>query len=76
MMNKMIRVEGSQTLVRDPVSKAIVNLDSNAYASYIALREANERKREEQQTVRQEIDSLKDDMTEIKGLLLQLLEKK
>jgi hypothetical protein len=72
----MIRVEGSQTLVRDPISKAIINTDKHGYESYIALKEANERKRQEHQTVRQEIDSLKNDMAEIKGLLLQLLEKK
>jgi hypothetical protein len=71
-----LRVEGSQTLVRDPYSGAIINNDDAGYKSYIAVREANERKRQEQQTVRQEIDSLKNDMTEIKGLLLQLLEKK
>ena len=75
-MDKLIRVDGSQTLMRDPFSKAIINTDQSGYASYIALKEANERKRQEQQTVRQEIDSLKNDMTEIKGLLLQLLEKK
>lgn len=76
MRPTLIRVEGSQTLARDPHSKAIINTDDVGYKNYIALREANERKRQEQQTVRQEIDSLKNDMTEIKGLLLQLLEKK
>lgn len=70
-----MRVEGVSGLYRDPHSKAIINMDQTGYDAYIAQKQANERKRQEQQQMQQEIDDIKNDVSEIKNMLLKLLEK-
>lgn len=71
-----MRVEGISGLYRDPHSKAIINMDQAGYDSYIAQKQANERKRLDQQEMQKEIDNIKNDVSDIKKMLLQLLEKK
>ena len=61
--------------VRDTLSKAVLNTDINALEQYKIARD----KRVQEQSVIQncvdDISSLKDDMTEIKNLLLKISEK-
>jgi SPX domain protein involved in polyphosphate accumulation len=64
----MIPVEGHVNLFRDETSGAIINKDSVGYQNYIRLR--NERKKQ-----KEEIDKLKNDVNEIKNLLLELINK-
>ena len=68
-MNKYQRVEGSSSLVRDPRSGAIININKTEAA------QARNRKKvwKEQQ---EEISTLKDDVTLIKEMLSKLLEDK
>jgi hypothetical protein len=64
----MIRVEGHPNLYRDEASGAIINCDSVAYNHYLnslSVRDSQKR----------EIDNIKSDISEIKCLLKQLLEK-
>lgn len=75
MKQNYIRVEGSKSLMRDPYSGAIVNVDDDGYKNYIALKQANDRKRQEQQELQTEIDNIKSDVNEIKSLLLELLQR-
>jgi hypothetical protein len=64
----MIRVEGHPNLYRDEGSGAIINCDSVAYNQYLnSLSTRDSQKRE--------IDNIKSDISEIKCLLKQLLEK-
>jgi len=65
-MDKLIRVEGSKSLYRDMDSGAIINTDTSEYSQYISQRER--RKKE-----KQEIVDLKNELSEIKALLAQLL---
>jgi len=65
---EMIRVDGEPNLYRDPNSKAIINTDVNAYENYL---DARNRKLQE----RQEIESIKNDVAELKDLMKQLLQK-
>jgi hypothetical protein len=67
-MNDMIRVEGHKNLYRDDESGAILNTDSVGYSEYIKQREI--RKRE-----RGEIKNLKNEISEIKSLLRELLDR-
>jgi hypothetical protein len=67
-MNDMIRVEGHKNLYRDEESGAILNTDSVGYSEYIKQREI--RKRE-----RGEIKNLKNEISEIKSLLRELLDR-
>lgn len=61
----MKRVEGHKHLFRED-SGAIVNTDTNGYAQYVKLR--TERKKQ-----REEIEGLKNDISEIKSLLMEII---
>ena len=67
-MSDMIRVEGHKNLYRDEESGAILNTDSVGYSEYLKQREI--RKRE-----RGEIKNLKNEISEIKSLLRELLDR-
>lgn len=62
----MIPVEGEKNLFRDENSGAIVNCDTFAYSQYIKMK--NEKKRQ-----REEIDKIKEDISEIKTLLMEFI---
>ena len=61
----MIRVEGHKHLFRED-SGAIVNTDTAEYLQYVKLRAERKKQREE-------IDQIKDDISEIKSLLMEII---
>jgi|TARA_Y100000287_G_C14154993_1_gene321660 hypothetical protein len=67
MMNQedLIPVEGEPNLFRDRNTGAIVNMDTSGYAQY-------KRMKQRRQTEREELDTLKKDIEEIKSLLKEL----
>ena len=69
-----LRVEGTK-LVRDTRSGAIINQDKNGLEEYLNRRRALESQKEEINNVKSEVKELREDLTEIKSLLLKLLEK-
>ena len=62
----MIRVKGQTNLYRDENSGAIVNCDSVAYNQYLNI--VNNR-----ESQKKELDTIKQDIIEIKSLLKELL---
>tara|TARA_B100001778_G_scaffold33898_1_gene24509 strand:- start:38 stop:232 length:195 start_codon:yes stop_codon:yes gene_type:complete len=64
----MIRVEGHKNLYRDENSGAIINTDSHGYSQY-------KKSRNIKLTQKEEIDSMKKDIEEIKNLLRLIAEK-
>ena len=64
----MIRVEGHKNLYRDEKSGAIINTDSHGYSQY-------KKSRNIKLTQKDEIDSMKKDIEEIKNLLKLIAEK-
>ena len=64
----MIRVEGHKSLYRDEKSGAIINTDSHGYSQY-------KKSRNIKLTQKDEIDSMKKDIEEIKNLLRLIVEK-
>ena len=62
----MIRVEGHKNLYRDEASGAIINHDTNGYSEYIKMRDLKRSQKDE-------IDKLKNEITEIKTLLKELV---
>ena len=64
----MIRVEGHKNLYRDEKSGAIINTDSHGYSQY-------KKSRNIKLTQKEEIDSMKKDIEEIKNLLKLIAEK-
>ena len=71
----MIRVEGKPGLARDPSSGAILNINSAeiraAKARKIAMAQEEERKKQ----LIDDVEMLKEDMSDIKELLLTIKEK-
>ena len=65
----MIRVEGHKNLYRDEKSGAIINCDTNSYNQYV-----NSLNYKDMQ--KQELDKMKQDIEEIKSLLMEILNKK
>ena len=64
----MIRVEGHTNLYRDEETGAIVNCDIMAYNTYVSSLNVKD-------SQKREIDGIKSEISEIKFLLKQLLEK-
>jgi SPX domain protein involved in polyphosphate accumulation len=62
----MIPVEGHANLFRDENTNAIINCDDYEYNQYMKMK--NEKRRQ-----RAEIDQLKNDVSEIKSMLRELL---
>ena len=65
----MIKVEGHSNLFRDEESGAIMNFDSAGYQDYVKKRNAKNREKDE-------ISSLKNEISEIKMMLQQILKDK
>ena len=62
----MIPVEGEKNLFRDENSGAIVNCDTFGYSQYIKMKSDRKKQREE-------IDQIKQDISEIKTLLKEII---
>lgn len=66
--SRFLKVEGNSFLVRDTVSNAIINQDEKSYVHYKNLRLIRGKERER-------LEKLEDDVSEIKSLLIQLINK-
>lgn len=62
------KVEGHSGLLRDMESGAVINNDATAYQNYIAMREQKLKEKER-------IDNLETEVSEIKDLLKQIINK-
>ena len=75
-INTMLKVEGSPNLVRDPSTHAIISMNDSDYDAYKRKREAERKSRQMIQDQVKQIEDIKNEMTEIKALLSQLLKGK
>ena len=66
------KVKGHIHLVRDLKTQAIVNTDSDAYARYMIRKAKQSKKDDEMRDVVREVNSLKNEMREIKDLLVEI----
>jgi len=64
-----LKVQGHVGLVRDSLSKAIVNTNRSEYESYMNRVRAREQQGDEIRNAIKEINSLKQELLEIKNLL-------
>lgn len=81
-MNELLKVSGYDNLRKDPLNGGVVNVDRNAYKTHLAKRAMMQRelaeKKVTQETINNmqaEINSIKEDITEVKSLLLTLINK-
>ena len=74
-MENYLRVKSEDSLVRDVNSNAIVNQNKDEFDKFL---EVSQRKYEEKRKfddMRSDLDSLKEDMNEIKTLLKNIMDK-
>ena len=71
-MEDKLKVEGHTHLVRDLKSQAIINTDSDAYAKYMARKIKQKEKDDEVRQVVRDVNELRNEMREIKNLLIGL----
>jgi hypothetical protein len=74
-MTEYVPVEGFSGLYRDSNSKAIVNRNRSAYENYIARRDALEKKNQEFEQMKEDLDNVKGDITDIKDMLSVIVQK-
>ena len=72
-MSKYLKVEGHTNLVRETGSHAIVNADSNGYSVYMRRVRAREQQGDQIRSAVKEINTLKAELREIKGLIKELV---
>ena len=69
-----LKVEGHNSLVRDPITNSIVNTNMTEYQQYLARREIKNKENEKVQSIEQDVANMKDDLNEIKSLLRSLVD--
>ena len=68
-------VENHQHLYRDNTTNAIVNTNMSEYQAYVANRNKLQSDKERIETLEGKVDSLQGDISDIKNLLLKLVDK-
>ena len=72
MDNRYLKVEGHNNLVRDTSTNGIINTDKTGYRSYIELRKVKNKNLNRIDKIESDLNSLKNDINDIKSLLLNL----
>ena len=71
----IVKVEHYPELRRDEYSKGITNIDNDAYSNYMQGALTRKQRNATLQSNTEEINNLKEDMSEIKDMLRQLINK-
>ncbi len=66
-------VEDHPNLVRDKLTNAIINMDINEYHNYKSLKKIKDQEYARVESLESDMKYLKDDISEIKNLLLKVL---
>ena len=74
-MTNYTPVEGKSGLYRDSESSAIINRDKKAYLAYMQRKKDAENKNLELNKMKEDLDNVKGELGEIKGLLSTLVQK-
>ena len=74
-MDKYLKVEGHDGLVRDTSTGAVLNINKVEIERAKELKKQKLLEKENQQSINNRIESLENDVSEIKSLLLNLIEK-
>lgn len=71
----LIKVQGSMSLARDPVSHAIININNDEYSAYIARQKQNDQRRQQIDSQTKKLQTLECEILEIKRMLVDLIKK-
>ena len=72
---ELIPVEGKSGFYRDPESTAVINCDKKAYSDYMKRKKISKAKSNELDKMKEEIDTVKNELGDIKCLLSTLVQK-
>ena len=72
MTTKFSKVEGYSNLVRDNSTNAILNTNMSEYQNYRNLKQSRESEGQKLQKLEDDMNRLKDDISEIRNLLRNL----
>ena len=70
----LIPVDGKEGLFRDPSSNAIINANVDEYDKYMASYNKRQKEEIEKRALQNEVSALKSEMSDIKALLLTLVQ--
>ena len=73
MNNEFVKVKDHPNLKRDPLSNGIINTNQSDYDEYIARREAANKAKKSEVSMKEDLDNLKGEINEIKSLLKELV---
>ena len=71
-----VHIEENKHLVRDTTNRAILNTDRAGLESYLAQRQVAKQKLAEQEEMKNKVNKLEEDITDIKGMLRELVQMK
>ena len=74
-MNKYVKVKSDVSLVRDVNSNAIISKNQSEFDKFIKLSEKKYAEKKKFDNMRSDLDSLKQDMDEIKTLHRNIMDK-
>lgn len=74
-MDGLVKIQDRESLVRDLSSGAIINTDKTEYENYLVKRNVSKQMKTQIQENSQEIAEIKNDISEIKQLLISLVNK-
>jgi len=74
-MNEYVKVKDHLGLVRDPRTNAILNTNKSEYDEYMKAKKKNASKSERVEKLETDVNDIKNDLNEIKSLLLDLARK-
>jgi hypothetical protein len=74
-MNNYLIVETDRNLIRDLNSNAIVNKNKSEYDQFLKISEQKYKEKKEFQILKDEVNSIKNDLNEIKTLLTLIVNK-
>ena len=74
-MEKYLKVKSDVSLVRDTDSNAIINQNQSEFDKFLKVSQKKYEEKKKFDDMRSDLDSLKEDMNEIKTLLRNIMDK-
>jgi len=71
-----VNIENDKHLVRDTTNRAILNTDRAGLENYLAQRQLAKQRLAEQEEMKNKVNKLEEDITDIKGMLREIVQMK
>ena len=71
-----VQIDENKNLIRDTTNRAILNTDRAGLESYLAQRQVAKQRLAEQEEIKNKVEKLEKDITDIKDMLRELVQMK